>query len=68
MAENCGACKFWKKAASVIVGQNKEGECHRYPPSLHLIPAPQGVMAMSKFPITLPEEWCGEFKIKIMPQ
>lgn len=61
----CQNCKYVFKA-----GVNKETlrsfyECHRYPPTVLLVPQPQGPIPVSFYPPTQPQLSCGEFAVEI---
>lgn len=63
---NCGACKYWRLNPKDM----NIGHCHRFPPSLLLIPmrGPGGQMVpapMPCFPAMDKSDWCGEFLAKV---
>jgi hypothetical protein len=58
MSDNaCRDCDYWKREESEVGGDTDpddvKGECRRHPPALK---------GMPRWPITAPNEWCGEFK------
>jgi hypothetical protein len=55
----CVECRFW----SSYNMEDDAGECRRLPPTP---PAEQseGDYAWARFPVTMPAQWCGEFKQK----
>lgn len=65
---NCEHCRFWNEFTDIHpapVGQHT-GQCRRYPPvivypfEMHdVMPADCGF-----WPLTRPEDWCGEFQAK----
>lgn len=55
----CQTCKHWMKPQSNIVG-NRLGNCRRYPPTMMLVPTPQGAGLQPIWTITGPLDVCGE--------
>lgn len=49
----CGQCKHW-------VGEADEGECHRYPPTVHF--DEDLSYFLTRPPLAASERACGEFK------
>ena len=60
MAENetCGSCRFWdpiwKLQSEDGDKKSKRGGCHRY--------APHSSALTQSWPVTLADEWCGDFE------
>ncbi len=51
----CETCKFWKKQ------ENRQfGDCRRYSPKV--LTARSGEQKPSKWPMTNPTDWCGDYK------
>lgn len=61
--ERCDTCK-WASAPDP-----RSLECRRNPPTAHIVPGPNGqAQAVSCFPPTQPDHWCGCYTIKITVQ
>ena len=58
MSEQCDGCRFWR-LKEPLEGEYKivKGECKRYAPYSRV--PPNWVIP---HPITLPDDWCGEFE------
>jgi hypothetical protein len=65
--ESCNGCRFWLNWDSEFTNL---GECHRFPPRMANIreTGPEGPVSEAVrpqnggWPLTLPEDWCGEFQ------
>jgi hypothetical protein len=65
--EQCSACRFWLNWDSE--GTNL-GECHRFPPRMATVlrSGAEGASAVmvrpedGGWPLTAPDDWCGEFQ------
>lgn len=53
----CEQCEFWQNR-----GSTKEGWCRRNAPTA--IPTPTRAAMETTWPVTLPWDWCGEFKAR----
>lgn len=56
--KTCETCRYWQKSEKEL----KQGECRINPPSATPIPSQQGVALMSYYPVTAPDNWCGQHK------
>ena len=56
LAESCGTCRFWERAADEPTFDNDDGYCRRYPPAY----VSDG--DYDRFPETEATEWCGEYQ------
>lgn len=62
----CCTCVYWDRSAD----ETSHGRCHRYPPT------PNDSMderdgythrdMLARWPVTLPDAWCGEFKHRVV--
>jgi len=63
----CRTCDYWFQAidqngAAIINDRGQtQGECHRRPPSVHYVNAPQGLQIRTQFPLTHGDMHCGEY-------
>ncbi len=58
--EQCSLCRFWLNWDSEMTNL---GECHRFPPRVAASPADGDESAnQPRWPLTAPDEWCGEFQ------
>lgn len=57
----CANCKH--QESEQIQGQiMRQLVCHRMPPTLSMVPTPQGIQGMTMFPVVQPAMWCYEWK------
>lgn len=60
----CNNCRFWQRKADFetrdVERQLGAGWCYRYPPVPVYCGAEEEIATY--WPVTFPEEWCGEFK------
>lgn len=59
--ENCRSCKFSDRD-----GQNLH--CHRNPPSAQVLILNGRPQPVSTWPVVLPDQWCGQFTLRITVQ
>jgi hypothetical protein len=59
--DTCEGCKFFRP-------ESPAGECRRHAPSVLLMPTQTGHTTIGCFPPTRPDNWCGEFQIRIAVQ
>jgi len=52
----CSECTFWNEL------DGSKGECRRHAPQMIAFEVDEEVQFESKFPITLQEDWCGDFE------
>ncbi len=65
--EQCSDCRFWRNWDSEMTNL---GECHRFPPQMGTVRQMDGdedVLLTIRprdggWPLTAPDEWCGEFQ------
>ena len=65
--EQCSGCRFWLNWDSEMTNL---GECHRFPPRMATVPRAdaEGESAATVrpadggWPLTAPDDWCGEFQ------
>ena len=68
--ENCKGCRFW---LNWDAENTNFGECHRFPPRMMTVRecGPEGPSAATVrpedggWPLTYPDDWCGEFKLPV---
>lgn len=58
MADKCSNCKFFKRNPADL----KQGDCHKNPPVLTVIPMAQGPALLGNWPPVKEDGWCGEHK------
>ena len=57
----CRNCKYWRPVRQTVGGLNSVGTCCRYSPSPEATPPRDGVRRfVGVFPLTRPEDWCGD--------
>ena len=56
----CNACKFWHPLPGAY---DQRGQCRRSTPI-----AEWGSVGLAEWPITLPADWCGEFRDGRQPE
>jgi len=61
MHERCENCRYWE------YWDAKFGGCRRYPPTDTREYWPDGTPRTHSPPVTVSDDWCGEFKAKDMP-
>ena len=65
--EQCAECRFWLNWDSEMTNL---GECHRYPPRMTTVSRNDGEEESAAtlrpsdggWPLTAPDDWCGEFQ------
>ena len=55
----CDVCGYWEFIKFENVPAEKWGPCHRYPPKIR---GNSKSANDTHFPLTLGDDWCGEFK------
>lgn len=57
----CANCKHHE--SEQMQGQiMRQLVCHRMPPTISMIPTPQGIQGMTMFPVVQPQMWCYEWQ------
>ncbi len=62
----CSDCLYWQRITTAVEEDiiEPQGECHRYPPVLTLVAddAECETDLPWYFPVTLGDQWCGEYR------
>jgi hypothetical protein len=66
MMSQCEYCKHWFRLSPMMVEQEPQGECRRFPPKLTLVNTQQGPMPTSAFPPVRADWACGEFDMAMV--
>jgi hypothetical protein len=63
MVPRCSECVLFRHENTMALDV---GTCHRYPPTVLIVPAPNGAaMPATTYPQVKPEWWCGEFQPRL---
>lgn len=76
MSESCESCYFFlQKKNPMQLGGEVQGDCRRYPPTVHAImmkppsgitqPGQMALQFVASWPTVKGEQWCGEYQIKM---
>jgi hypothetical protein len=67
MSRSCSCCRFWER----VHAESDVGQCRRYPPQASDIEttedSPAGLAILHDWPLTLANNWCGEFISRVLP-
>jgi len=57
IAAKCESCTYWQTKAET----DNTGECRRHAPQTIAFSVDDDVKFASRFPLTKPEDWCGDY-------
>jgi len=67
MPSRCSRCRFWER----VHAESDVGHCRRFPPQASDIEptedSPPGLAIIHDWPLTLANNWCGEFLSRTFP-
>lgn len=63
----CETCRWAieDRPAGVAVVGERQLVCRRFPPTPIAVPTPGNVQILNTFPVVSPDQWCGEWTVKV---